>query len=116
MSSGCAVVKLPQFTDVCELQDWREPFRSWFVSSVIVRMVVPVARNFVLSVGLSVKMRIHCAFAPGASPNTATTRNSVVKNRLSMVSNLRRIGDLGCERGRFVGAGPCSSRAPAHPG
>src|SRR5882672_6845593 len=73
-------------------------------------MVVPVARNCVLFNGLSVKMRRNCAFAPGASPNTATTRDSVVRNRLSMVSNLRRIGNLGCERRALRRRRPLFSR------
>src|SRR6266850_845578 len=78
-------------------------------------MVVPVVRIRVLSAGLSVTMRMYCAFAPVASPNTATTRNSVVRNRLSMVSNLRRIGNLGCE-GSASSAPPLLLPHPAHPG
>src|SRR5882672_12900965 len=74
-------------------------------------MVVPVARSRVLSSGLSVKMRRYCAFAPEDVPNTATTRNRIVRNRLSMVSNLRRI-DPGA-KGPFLGASLPSVSGPS---
>src|SRR5947207_3388622 len=76
-------------------------------------MVVPVARSRVLSVGLSVVMRMYCASAPEVTPNTAATRNRIVRNRLRMVSNLRRI-EFMTESPRTSGRIP--SAVPAPPG
>src|SRR5256885_16182818 len=67
MSRGSAVLGAPQFAAVCELHVCSEPFRSWFVSSVMVTMFVTPALKRVLSVGLSVVRRMYCAAAGGAS-------------------------------------------------
>jgi hypothetical protein len=62
-----------------------DPFLSWFELIWKVSTVVPDARIFVLSVGLSEINFMYCALATDVNPAKATTENSVVRSRLSMV-------------------------------
>jgi hypothetical protein len=54
-------------------------------SIVKVSTVVPDARILVASVGLSEINFMYCALATDVNPAKATTENSVVRSRLSMV-------------------------------
>src|SRR2546426_5717070 len=68
MSSGLDVASAgSQAAAVCELQVWRAPFLSWFVSSVMVISVVPEVRSFVGSPGLSEISFMYCADAGAAT-------------------------------------------------
>src|SRR5258706_11169105 len=67
MSSGLDEASAgSQAAAVCELQVWRDPFLSWFVSSVMVIFVVPEVRSFVGSPGLSEINFMYCADAGAA--------------------------------------------------
>src|SRR5439155_13345877 len=90
MSRGWVVVALPQFAAVCELQLWREPFLSWLVSSVSVRIVVPLALSRVLSVGLSVVMRRYCAVAGAARQRRTIDRQARMPSLIFIETSLER--------------------------
>src|SRR5260221_6802218 len=88
MSSTAAVVEEPQpLALVCELHVWSDAFLSWSVSSVMVRMVVPVARIAVLSLGLSVVIFMYCADA-GPAKNIETKRPRARFRTANLMSSL----------------------------
>src|SRR2546430_11926435 len=81
MLRGCAEGGAPQLAAVCELQVWTAPFRSWFVSSVIVTIVVPEVRRRVLSAGLSVVIFMYWAVAGAARQKRSTDPQASTASR-----------------------------------
>src|SRR5258705_10314554 len=78
MLRGCDVVEAPgQFAAVCELHVWSEPSLSWFVSSVMVRRVLPEDRNLVGSEGLSEVIFMYCADAGPATLSSSSVADRV---------------------------------------
>src|SRR5258706_13887505 len=79
MLRGCDVVEAPgQFAAVCELHVWSQPSLSWFVSSVMVRRVLPEDRNLVGSEGLSEVIFMYCA---DAGPATLSSSSAASRGR-----------------------------------
>src|SRR5882762_10020127 len=96
MLRGCDVVEAPgQFAAVWELHVWSEPSLSWFVSSVMVRRVLPEDRNLVGSAGLSVVIFMYWA---DAGPATLSS---------SVADRMRRSDGFTCAlRSRLDRTGP----------
>src|SRR5712675_1977607 len=69
---------------VCELHVWTDPSRSWVVSSMIVRSVVPDERIRVGSVGLSETSFMYCA-ADGLAEQIESSAPKTTKRNVSFM-------------------------------